>query len=155
MQLEMVNPFVEASYDTIHEFIQEELKRSDITLLDKDSIVKGVAIRISFKNKKDSAVIVNMDEKVATEVVSKLMGEEISDWDEVAISALAEVGNLLSGRAVTKLEAEDVELDIDPPEVIFTKDSGEFALSDESMNVILDTSLGQIQVIVYFSEVFV
>lgn len=153
MQLELVNPFVEASYDIVQEFLGEDIQQSDIMLMDKDSVIKGIAIRIAFKKYNDSYVLVNMEDLVAKGVVEKLMGEPPNNWDEMSISALGELGNMVSGRAVTKLESEEIDLDIDPPTVIFTDKEGVLSLAGEAMNVILETSLGKIQVIVYLNKV--
>lgn len=155
MDLELVNPFVEASHDTFSSFLAEGIKQSDIDLLDKDTILKGVAVKISFIHKEASAALVNMEEAVAKKLVEIMTEETIEEWDEIGVSALGEFGNLICGAAVTKLEESGIDLDIHPPEIIFTKNStDEVKVEQEAMAVKLDTNLGKIQVIVYLEQNF-
>lgn len=153
MLLDLVNPFAEASFDIVKGYIPEGINRSDIGLLDKDAILKGIAVRIPIKNLENSAVLLLMEDKVAKNLVTSLIGEEVKEWDDYTSSALGELGNMVSGLAVTKLESVGIDLDINPPELLFY-DEGltEIKLSQEAMEVTLDTNLGRIQVVVYVKE---
>jgi len=153
MQLELVNPFVEASYDIIKNFLPEGVSKSNIDLLNKDTILHGVSIRIRFKDKMRSAVVINMEEEVAFQIASQLSGEKIDNWDEYSQSIIQEFGNMLSGSAVTKLSAAEIDLDIAPPEFLSDANIAEqIKTENEAMNVTIDTIAGRLQVIVYIEE---
>lgn len=155
MELELVNPFVEASYEVVKSFIPDGITKSDIDLLDKNTILKGVAVRIPFKGKDRSAVLINMENSVAEGLVALMTDESFVDWNDYTLSALGEFANLVCGSAVTKLDNSSLDLDIEPPSVVFTNSAtAPVIIENEAMDVKIETQLGVIQVIVYLEQIF-
>lgn len=50
-------------------------------------------------------------------VASSMMGEPLEEHDEISMSALGEIANMISGNAATKLSEQGILCDITPPEI--------------------------------------
>ncbi|AOY78199.1 hypothetical protein BJL90_02110 [Clostridium formicaceticum] len=56
----------------------------------------------------------------AKKLVSKMMmGMPVEEMDEMAISAVAELTNMITGSAATMLSSKEIVFDITPPSIIF------------------------------------
>lgn len=62
--------------------------------------------------------IISMEQTMACKVASTMMGGMPAEMNEVTKSAVAELGNMIIGNAVTLLSKENVMLDITPPSVL-------------------------------------
>ena len=51
-------------------------------------------------------------------VASAMMGEPITELDDMSMSALGELANMITGNAATQLSAKGYECDISPPLII-------------------------------------
>ena len=55
-------------------------------------------------------------------IVGKMMGGmEVTELDEMSKSAIAELGNMITGNALARFEKENLHLDISPPTVMTGK----------------------------------
>lgn len=63
-------------------------------------------------------VIYGMNMKVADGIASLMIGQTITSFDALAASAIAELGNMISGNAMSLLAAQGYDCDITPPTII-------------------------------------
>lgn len=63
-------------------------------------------------------VIYGMSAKVADGIASLMIGQEVKSFDALAASAIAELGNMISGNAMSLLAGQGYECDITPPTII-------------------------------------
>lgn len=69
-------------------------------------------------------IILNFREEAPEKIVSKLLGRELKNEEELTISGIAEFGNILAGNAVTDLfEENGGTIGITPPSIILGKDA--------------------------------
>ena len=61
-------------------------------------------------------VVLSIDEKKACEIASRMMmGMPVPELDDMAISAISELGNMIMGNAATILSTKGIGIDITPP----------------------------------------
>ena len=74
-------------------------------------VVVGVAGRI------EGAVIFGLEASTAKQYLSNVMGEPIEELDELALSGIGELANMISGAAMSKLAEAGYSTVIAPPTV--------------------------------------
>ena len=80
------------------------------------------------------------------QVVSRMMGQEVVRWDELAESAIAEIGNVIAGSSATTLEARGQVCTISPPTVIRGAGTTISTLSIPRLVIPLVTPCGTVEV---------
>lgn len=148
MRLELVHPFVEASYELIRGYWPDGLHKSDISLLDRETPIEGLSIVVGIKDHPGDRIIVNMGDPTGLSIAGRLMEEKIAAWDDVSRSALGEFANMLCGLSVTKMEREGLLFDIEPPQIHWHQGGKGMRLEQESLFLLLETAVGQIRIIV-------
>jgi chemotaxis protein CheX len=63
-------------------------------------------------------VIYGMSMTTADKIASKMLGQTVVTFDKLAASAIAELGNMISGNSMTLLSGSGFECDITPPTII-------------------------------------
>ena len=63
-------------------------------------------------------MIFGMSVQTATNIASRMVGNPIFSFDALAASAIAELGNMISGNAMTSLSNAGFDSDITPPTII-------------------------------------
>ncbi|MCK9225196.1 MAG: chemotaxis protein CheX [Candidatus Muirbacterium halophilum] len=116
MRVEYINPFVESAITVLREMASVEFARGDLALRSYPLLTKGVVIVIGVAGQIEGRVLYDMDMKTALKISGLMMGGEIiTEYDEMVASALAELGNIISGNAVSQLNDLGFEFDITPP----------------------------------------
>jgi chemotaxis protein CheX len=116
MRVEYINPFVEAAISVLQEMAGVKFTRGDLALKTFPMISKGLVIVIGVAGEIEGRVLYDMNKESAMKIASLMMGgEEVSEYDEMAASALAELGNIISGSAISQLNDLGFNFDITPP----------------------------------------
>ncbi len=74
-------------------------------------------------------------------------GQEMSEFDELARSAIAELSNMITGNAATLLAESGFECDISPPTVLEGREV-RVTTVERTLCIPVDTAHGQIDIIV-------
>jgi len=117
MRVEYINPFVESSVSVIRETLGVEVKREQITLKSKAVPILDVAVIVGLVGQVEGRVLFDMKRETALKIASNMNGEKISEFDELAKATITELGNMITGRAVTKLSEMGYKFDVTPPAV--------------------------------------
>lgn len=152
MRVEYINPFVESSVSVLNEVLGLEVKREQISLKSKAIPVLEVAVIVGLVGQVEGRVIFDMKKETVLKIVSNMNDEEITDFDELAKATITELGNMITGRAVTKLSEMGYKFDVTPP-AIFSGDN--MVISDidiEALIVPVETPLGRIEINVALRE---
>ena len=80
-----------------------------------------------------------------------MIGVEVTSLDEMAWSALSELGNMITGNAATLLSQNGYDLDITPPSVIRGTDV-EVSTRVPALVVPLSTPFGRVEINVALEE---
>ncbi|MFN3411956.1 MAG: chemotaxis protein CheX [Exilispira sp.] len=118
MNIDFINPFVEASYEILKEVLQCEIKREDIYLQSRVSNIKGIAALIGLLGEVEGRLILDMDTKTALQIASKMTQENFTHVDDMVINVITEIANMITANAITKLHNRGYNLDLTTPSII-------------------------------------
>lgn len=116
IDVKMLNPFFGSAYDVIKEMAGDGVVRGELKLhKQKDFPSKGFAVIIGVTGSLEGRVIIDMEKHVAIEFAEVMNMERIGEFNELVKSSMGEVGNMISGRAISKLQDAGFDCRISPP----------------------------------------
>lgn len=122
MDARIVNALLSAMVSTFKQVLHVEPK------LGKPKVIKEIDPRYSlvtvlgFVGDIEGNVIYSFTQRTGLQIVSKMMGMPYEQLDELARSALGELGNMTTGALAMNLEKVGYKVDITPPTVITGKE---------------------------------
>ena len=118
MNVNYINPFLEAAIAIVKDACQVELKIGKPYAKMVELTEGTVVILIGVTGEMRGQVVLSIDEKKACEIASRMMmGMPVSELDDMAISAISELGNMIMGNAATVFSVRNIGIDITPPTV--------------------------------------
>ena len=120
MKVEFLNPFVRSVAKNIEANLSERPKMERAFLRDENPFTtEQVAIVIGVTGHLAGQVVISMSEKCAVGIAALMMMEKgLSELNECAQSAIAEMGNMITANATIGLAEAGYKSDITPATVI-------------------------------------
>jgi len=118
MKTEYVNPFISAATSVIEMVISEPPQRGSMTARPQVFTSQQINVVYGVTGPVQGQVIFGMSVQTATNIASRMVGNPIFSFDALAASAIAELGNMISGNAMTSLSNAGFDSDITPPTII-------------------------------------
>lgn len=116
MNVEYINPFIEASQTVLKQTANIDAKLGKVTLKDSPFISDSVVIIVGLTGKMRGQAVFSMTKKVALDVASAMMGGmTVNELDEISKSAISELTNMILGNAATLLYSKGIGIEITPP----------------------------------------
>lgn len=122
MKVEFVNPFVAAMLHVFQKEFGINVMREQLELHQGPLTGKEVNVIIGVTGQLEGQVIYTFDERVAVKIASALMMEEVEVLDEIAKSAVAELGNMITGNAAIGLSENGYSSVLTPPTLLTGKE---------------------------------
>ena len=122
MKAEFVNPFASAVVMVFQKEFGMNVMRDSLAL--QQGPLRGADVNtiIGVTGQLEGQVIYTFDERVALRIASALMGEAVEDLDELAKSAVAELGNIITGNAAIGLSENGYNCILTPPTLLTGKE---------------------------------
>ena len=152
MKVEFMNPFIDAAKTVIETEIQSEIQRGAMTLLTSPSTTRDVTAIVAVTGKIQGIVLYGMSRETALAMVSAMMGQEFAELDDLAISGIAEMGNVITGTAGVALEKSGYPSKLAPPVVIIGNGTKISTLDIQRLIVPLSTKFGDVEVQIAIKE---
>ncbi len=118
MKVQFINPFVSAAYYVIEAEIQEQPTKGVLRLEEAHYTTNDVTAVLGVVGKVSGTVLYGMSQKTAIGIASHMIGQANPMFDAFAESAIAELGNMITGRASTLLEEAGYDCVITPPTIV-------------------------------------
>ena len=118
MKVEYINPFVSASFSVLENCLGQKPTKGQLSMRpavftsQQCNIITGVTGMI------EGQVIYGMSLITADKIASTMIGQPIRTFDQLAASAIAELGNMITGNAMAYLSESGYVCDITPPTII-------------------------------------
>lgn len=122
MKAEFVNPFASAVVTVFQKEFGMNVMREQLNLGQSPLQGSDVNTIIGVTGQLEGQVIYTFDEKVALKIASGLMDEEVEHLDELAKSAVAELGNIITGNAAICLSEAGYSCVLTPPTILTGKE---------------------------------
>ena len=146
MDVKFLSPFVGAAKEVVQAEAGTEIQRDKLSLHQSSLTTSEISVLISLIGEVEGVVLYSLSIPTALGIVSRVIGQEFEEFDELAQSGIAELGNVITGRATMMLSQAGIESDISPPTVIIGKDVQVSTVDFTRIAVPLKTDLGDITV---------
>lgn len=118
INVEHINPFLMASSKVLREACFVEPKVGRPYVRDPMDLDNTIIIIIGFTGEMKGQVMISFTYEVACDIASKMIMMPITELDELATSAISELGNMILGNAATIFSNKGIEIDITPPTIV-------------------------------------
>jgi chemotaxis protein CheX len=152
MNVKFMNPFVEAANEVLTSETGLAITRGTLSLQKTGLTTDDVTVVLSIVGQVQGVVLYGMSQPTALTLVSRMMGQEFPEFDSLAQSGIAELGNVITGRATIKLSHAGYATDISPPTLIHGKGVTVSTLDFSRVMVPLATQAGEIVVHIALRE---
>jgi chemotaxis protein CheX len=152
MRVEYINPFVESSVSVMKEILGIDVKREQISLKSKAVPILDIAVIVGLVGQVEGRVLFDMKMETALKIISKMNDENITEFNELAKATITELGNMITGRAVTKLSEMGYRFDVTPPAIFSGKEMEISDVDIEALIVPIETTLGRVEINVALRE---
>jgi chemotaxis protein CheX len=154
MNVEYINPFINVSVSLIKMICNADVNRGQIFIKNSPFTAKSVVIIIGVAGEFKGQVFFSMDESTACKIASAMMfGMEVNALEEMAKSAIAELGNMIMGNVSTEFYNNGIKIDITPPTIMVGND---MAVSTKGVKTIcvplLLDNIGEIEIDVAITD---
>jgi chemotaxis protein CheX len=146
MEVKYLNPFLAAAADVIKAEVNQEIVRGGITVHQGALTTDEVTVLINIVGQIQGVVLLELSRKTGVNFVSQMMGQSFSEFDSLAQSGIAELGNVISGKATVELSKTGVDSTISPPTMILGKGTQISTIDFQRLVVPLNTELGSVTV---------
>lgn len=152
--MEFINPFVKAAYDVLQQEIKANIEKGALSIEESSfTTQEEVTVLIGVTGKLQGVAIYSLSERTAKNIVSEMLNERIPIFDAMVESAIAEMGNVISGLAAAGLEANGYICNIAPPTVVIGRGVIISTVNIKKLVIPLNTQFGSVRISVALKEV--
>lgn len=125
MNAAIINPILQSFVDVLPQIGFQTVQKQAIALADSRLANTGILLTIGVVGTLHGAILIGMDIAASKRFASKMMmGMPIEELNDMAQSAVSEMGNMVCATACTRLSQAGVTgLDITPPVLLIGGDS--------------------------------
>lgn len=151
MRVEFIEPFVKAGLEVIELYTKSPLYRGSLSVRRTSFTTEDVSIVAGVSGEVMGTAIYAMPLQTALNLASAMMGEQVKVMDELSWSAIAELGNIITGHATRLLFDAGLDCHMSPPSVIRGANM-EITTSVAALVVPLSTQSGVFEIYVAIEE---
>lgn len=148
VRVEYVRPFIVAAMDVLQAELGTAVTRGVLSTDSNHFTNREISVLIGLSGEVVGSVLYGMSRLVAISIAEVMIGEKLSTFGELAESAIAELGNMISGRASVLYEQKGVYCNISPPTVVVGRGTRINTVGFPRLIAPLETDLGQIEIVV-------
>ena len=152
MRQEFVNPFLGPAQMVWQKEFGVPLEIAGAEAVSYQYTTDDITAIIGVSGKLQGNVLYGFSDKVSSEVVQRMIGENMDARDPMALSALGEIANVITGNAATELAANGFTCDISPPVIIEPRGSTLTSTVPRQILVTFKSELGVLTARIGLSE---
>lgn len=118
MKVEFIEPFVSSVFTVIQMVTGDTPTRGQLALRKGTFTTQQVSIMAGVNGEVEGTVLYGISTETAKKIAGAMMCMEVEEFDEMSLSALSELGNMITGNAITSLSQNGYDVDITPPSVV-------------------------------------
>ncbi|MCC6728699.1 MAG: chemotaxis protein CheX [Chthonomonadales bacterium] len=152
MRADYINPFVSASFNVLETVLAQKPSKGQLAMRpsvftsQQCNVITGVVGRI------EGQVIYGMSLITADKIASAMIGQPIRTFDQLAASAIAELGNMITGNAMALLSEAGYVCEITPPTIVRGSNVRISTLSIPALVIPICLEQGQLELTVSLQE---
>ncbi|SEV82420.1 chemotaxis protein CheX [[Clostridium] fimetarium] len=118
INVEFINPFLIATVGILKDMCQIALKVEKPYIKNTEFADDSILIMIGVTGEMRGQIIIALTISNACDVASKMMmGMPVTELNDLSISAISELGNMIMGNTATILSTKGIGIDITPPTI--------------------------------------
>lgn len=146
MKVEYINSFIKASTEVINNFVNEKFSVGKPFIRSNPFPTREIVIILGITGDIKGQAVFSLTENMAKTIASgMMMGMPVDEIDEMAKSALSELGNMIMGNSATLLFNVGIKIDITPPSLVKGTSIEISSAGMETICVPLISELGEIE----------
>jgi chemotaxis protein CheX len=118
MNVKLLNPFIQAAVEVLKAEIGTDITRGEISLQKSSLTSDDVTVLINLIGDVYGVVMYGMQLSTGLNMVSEIMGQTFKELNSLAQSGVAELGNVISGRATIRFSEAGYSSNISTPTVL-------------------------------------
>lgn len=147
-----MSPFLKAASSVLATETGTRVDRGVVTLESSCYTPQDVTVLMSVIGDIQGIVLYSMDMGMALAMVSQMLGEKQAEFDDLAQSGIAEMGNVITGIVATYLAQDGYRCSISVPTLLIGKGAMLSTLGFKRMVIPLTTPLGHMSIHVALRE---
>ena len=146
MKVEYVNAFIKASTEVLNNFVTDKFSVGRPFIRQNPFPTSEIVIILGITGEFKGQAVFSMTDHVARSIASgMMMGMPVNEIDEMAKSALSELGNMIMGNSATLLFNQGTKIDITPPSLVKGTAIEITSAGMETMCVPLVSAMGEVE----------
>lgn len=141
-----LEPFLEAARQVLREELTTTVQVGKLSAISGSCTTSEISVIVGIIGKMTGVAFYGMSGGMGLAVVSHMLGSPVDELDDMALSGISELGNVLAGRAATLLSERGIEVDIAPPVLLVGSGTRVATTGIQRLVVPLITGLGTIEV---------
>jgi chemotaxis protein CheX len=146
VRAEFINPFLQAATEVLESELGSTPTRGPVGLQRSPYTSDEVTAVIAVTGDVAGIVLFAMTEATACSMVSRMMGQEFEELDALAQSGIAEIGNVITGRAAVLLSEAGYSSELAPPMLLVGRNTLISTLDVQRLLIPIETDLGRIEI---------
>jgi chemotaxis protein CheX len=146
MRAEFINPFLQAATEVLSAELGAPPLRGAVGLQRSAYTSGEVTAVVAVTGEVSGMVMLAMTESTGRGVVSKMMGQDFDEFDSLAQSGIAEIANVITGRASVLLSEAGFPSDLAPPMLLIGKNTMISTLDVQRLVIPMETEFGAIEI---------
>lgn len=142
MSVNFLNPFLNAAKSVLAAEIGAQVNRGTVTLETNCYTPQDVTVLLSVVGDIHGVVLYSMDIGMALAMVSHMLGQKQEEFDDLAQSGIAEMGNVITGVVTTYLAEAGYHCSISVPTLIIGRGTMLSTLDFKRVVIPLSTDMG-------------
>jgi chemotaxis protein CheX len=154
LKIEFIRPFIIATQEVLNTEMNREvpIEKGELKLENKSYTTQDITVLIGVIGSVQGIVMYGLAERTAKNIVSAMLGKPVPIFDQMVESAMAEMGNVITGIASRELEKAGFPCTLAPPTVISGRGVVISTLNINRLQIPMLTDLGQIDLSVALRE---
>jgi chemotaxis protein CheX len=146
MRTEFIMPFLQAATEVLESELGTAPRRGSIGLEKSVNTSNDITAVVGVTGEITGMVLYVMTEATGRGVVAKMLQQDFPEFDDLAQSGIAEMGNCITGRAAVLLAEAGFTSDLTPPMLIIGRGTMINTLDMQRLVIPLETEFGPIEV---------
>ena len=152
MKEEYINPFLSPAQQVWKKELGHELDLEEFATASDEFTTEDLTAVIRVKGLIEGEVLYGFDLDTAKAIAGVMMGEDVKELDEISLSAVGEIANIITGNAATILAVGGFFCQISPPVLLQPAKSRFTREPKQQILVVFDSDLGPLHVRIGLEE---
>lgn len=152
VSVNFMNPFLKAAKTVLATEVGARVTRGEVSLENNCYTPSDITVLLSVVGDVRGVVLYSMNTGMALKLVSTMLGQEMEEFDELAQSGIAEMGNVITGVATTHLAEAGYRCSISVPTLVVGRGTMLSTLDFKRLVVPLKTTFGDMTIHIALRE---